>query len=757
MKQFKFGRGLQLLLIAVLLITLNAGSAAANSAGEASWRTKVDAAILTDVRQGGEAEFLISMHDQADLHAAESLSDKGQKGAYVYQTLSEHARRTQAPVIAELQRLGLDYQSYWITNVIWVRAGQAAIAELASRPDVARLYANPAVRLQLPEPEQSTAGPALDAANAPNTISWNLLLVKADAVWALGDRGQGVVIGGQDTGYQWDHPALINQYRGWNGTTADHNYNWHDAIHSNLGSNPCGINSPEPCDDYGHGTHTMGIMVGDDGADHQVGMAPEAKWIGCRNMDAGVGSPQTYIECYQWFTAPTDLNGNDPDPNLAPDIINNSWACPVSEGCTEPDVLLAAVQNVRAAGILTVHSAGNSGSSCSSVNTPAAIYDESLTVGNTTSADVIAGSSSRGPVLVDGSNRLKPDISAPGSSINSSYPPDNYQYLSGTSMAAPHVAGLAALLISARPDLAGRVDQLEEIITHSAVPLTTSEECGGIPGSSIPNNTYGWGRIDALAAYYDLKLAATLGLSSPTIEPTGVLTYTYQVTNLDPSLPATQVVLTSTLPGDSDLIFSSQPYTLTGDLLEWTAPNLNPLATFEVHLAVQVQPGAGDTLVSHYGATSSELQPDALHYGPVEVPVVQRNLLIDKHTAANMIQPGGLLTYTLTVTNPNPTLAENSLILTDTLPSETSFVSASEPYIFDGQIVTWELSMLPAGGSWQALLETRANPGSSRMVSNAAYGVASQAVASQHGPPVNVPVLASIIYFPSVHVNGPLH
>ena len=198
----------------------------------------------------------------------------------------------------------------------------------------------------------------------------------------MGFTGQGVVIGGQDTGYQWDHPALKNQYRGWNGAIADHDYNWHDAIHSGSGGNPCGYNSPFPCDDYGHGTHTMGTMVGDDGGANQIGMAPGARWIGCRNMDNGLGSPSTYAECYQWFVAPTRVDGSEPRPDLAPDVINNSWGCPPSEGCN-PDSLLIVVQNLVDAGIVTAHSAGNSGSGCSFVDTPAAIYEELFTVGAT--------------------------------------------------------------------------------------------------------------------------------------------------------------------------------------------------------------------------------------------------------------------------------------------------------------------------------------------------------------------------------------
>ncbi|NJN54848.1 MAG: S8 family serine peptidase [Anaerolineae bacterium] len=257
--------------------------------------------------------------------------------------------------------------------MIWVRGDINVVQQMAQRADVARLIANPTTPLQLVPTTQEQMNRALEA------IEWNIDLVNAPDVWALGVTGAGAVIGGQDTGYDWDHPGLINAYRGWNGSTADHNYNWHDSIHS--GGGVCGANSAEPCDDHGHGTHTMGTMVGNDmaptnpswpaGATNAVGMAPGAKWIGCRNMNVGNGTPATYAECYQWFIAPTDLNGQNPNPALAPHVINNSWGCPASEGCTQGDELLAVVQNVVAAGIVTVHSAGNEGSACNTVQTPA--------------------------------------------------------------------------------------------------------------------------------------------------------------------------------------------------------------------------------------------------------------------------------------------------------------------------------------------------------------------------------------------------
>ena len=253
----------------------------------------------------------------------------------------------------------------------------------------------------------------------PDAIEWNILKVNADDVWALGFTGQGVVIGGQDTGYDWDHPALKGSTAAGTGRSADHNYNWHDAIHA--AGSICGADSPVPCDDNDHGTHTMGTMVGDDGGANQIGMAPGARWIGCRNMDDGVGTPTTYIECFQWFIAPTDLAGLNPDPAMAPDVINNSWSCPPTEGCTRtsPSCRRSSRTCARPASSSPSRPA-TTAPGCSSVNTPAAIYDASFSVGATTSSDAISGFSSRGPVTVDGSNRMKPDISAPGDGIRSS-------------------------------------------------------------------------------------------------------------------------------------------------------------------------------------------------------------------------------------------------------------------------------------------------------------------------------------------------
>ncbi len=577
------------------------------------WQDKIDPWVQSEIVQG-ETEFLVLLTAQADLSGASLISGKQAKGAFVYQQLSKTAARTQKPLLVYLESIGVAHRPFWIANMIWVRAGQDVVQQLARRQDVSRITANPAVRQGF-FPTNPAPAPLLQQTAA---VEWNLSKVRAPEVWNAGFSGQNVVIAGQDTGYQWDHPALKNNYRGWDGASADHNYNWHDAIHPPSGGGICGTDSPFPCDDQEHGTHTMGTMIGDDGSGNQVGMAPGARWIGCRNMDRGFGTPATYAECYQWFVAPTDLSGNNPRPDLAPDVINNSWSCLVSEGCTDPNILLTVVENVRMAGILTVQAASNVGPSCSTVNSPAAIYDASFTVGATDSTDNIASFSSRGPVVVDGSYRLKPDVSAPGVFIRSSIPTSSgtYGYSSGTSMASPHVAGLAALMISADPGLSAQVDQIERLISHNTLPQTTSQNCGGIPGSQIPNNTYGWGRIDSWLAVtnFDIQLSA----SPSFIQPGGLINYTLVITQRYPS-SVTNVHLTQRIPENTTFVSASPPFMMNGGLIIWSLPTMEPGGILSVQLTVQAPPSGMWVIKNQDYAVFSDQTPSS--------PLVDANLV----------------------------------------------------------------------------------------------------------------------------------
>ena len=466
---------------------------------------KVDSTLLVKTAEDAVVECLVVMQTQADLSAARNLRGKTEKARYVLEKLRLVAEQAQADIRRYLEAYGAEYRPLYIVDALLVKADRPLLLQLAQRPDVAFIADNPPIRLERPLPADPQGG--------ARTIEWGLEKIGADKVWAMGIRGQGVTVGGQDTGYDWTHPALKASYRGYDAATdtADHNYNWHDAIHElsplnndslpDPANNPCGLDSPEPCDDNNHGTHTMGTMVGLDG-ENEIGVAPEAQWCGCRNMERGWGSPFTYLECFQWFLAPTDLNDENPDPERAPHVIANSWYCPPVEGCTPGNfaVMNLAIQNLRLAGTVVVVSAGNSGPSCSSISAPPAMFDAAFAVGATNQGDTIAGFSSRGPVTIDGSMRLKPDLSAPGVGVRSSIRFGGYASFSGTSMAGPHVAGVVALMISANPDLAGQPDLIEDILRQTAVPLTTDQECGGIPGTEVPNHTYGYGRVDALAA-----------------------------------------------------------------------------------------------------------------------------------------------------------------------------------------------------------------------------------------------------------------
>jgi subtilisin family serine protease len=447
---------------------------------------------------GGESDALLVFAASSRALPLAPDADYKLRRRVLVDTLRAHADATQRDVRDWLDAHGIEYRSYWIANVIQARLPHAAIEALAARSDVLRIEPNVSIALALPPRE---AG-ADDAQHAPETISWGVEKIDAPAVWAAGYNGQGVVIAGEDTGYQWDHPALQPHYRGWDGANADHDYNWHDSIHDSSG-NPCGNDSPEPCDDRGHGTHTAGTFAGDDGATHQTGVAPGAKWIGCRNMDSGNGTPARYIECMQWMLAPTDLNGENPNPDLAPDIVSNSWGCIPSEGCTVGDEIQEAVENVVAGGIFFVASASNAGPTCETIATPPATYDASFVVGATDSSDRIAGYSSRGPV--EGSVLVRPDIVAPGSSVLSSLPPNTYGTLSGTSMAAPHVSGTAALLMSVNPSLKGHPEEVAAILRATTVIEGITDPsnpgCGGLTMAEWPNYQAGYGRLDAYAAF----------------------------------------------------------------------------------------------------------------------------------------------------------------------------------------------------------------------------------------------------------------
>jgi hypothetical protein len=505
-----FRRFVVLSSLVTIMSTCPSGMAHASRMPE-SGLSKIDPALLEGA--GAPREVLVILEEQADLRGVEDLHDKRQKGTFVHERLREVAERTQARIRRHLQDRGIAFRSFWILNMLRVEATLDDMVQLAQFPEVASIRADPQLDRAPLVPSTSSPLP-----RSPSTVEWNVARVGATLAWNDGVTGKGAVVGSMDTGFDWTHPALIEQYRGYDRGSVDHSYNWHDAIHNDVG--PCGADSPEPCDSDSHGTLTMGTSVGDDGGANQIGVAPGAEWIGCRCWEQVRRTHFNYVaECFEWFVAPTDLDDAHPDPARAPHVINNSWICEGVEGCVTGTELQQIVENVRAAGIVVVASAGNSGiDGCASVTDPPAIYDAAFTVGSTNMQDALSAFSSRGPVMRDGSGRIKPDIVAPGEAVRSSIPGGGYESgVSGTSLAGPIVAGTVALLIDAVPSLAGDVDAIEQILVDSAIPMVADPPCGDLSVGAVPNNHFGWGRVDAWAAV-QLAQDRETGIADPVDE-----------------------------------------------------------------------------------------------------------------------------------------------------------------------------------------------------------------------------------------------
>ncbi len=479
----------------------------ASPKASAHFSNKIDSYLAQRLASQSAVDVIVQVSGHADLTGAENIADRNERVRFVYEKLRDTADRTQAGLVQFLDQKKADYQAFYITNAVLVRNANAQLLnELASRPEVARLKFNVQSRLQLPK-----VPPHLKIKDSPGDIPSNIIDIHADRVWnELNVKGKGVVIAGQDTGYNWKHTALHHQYRGLTVDakgieSASHDYNWHDSIHQTT-QTLCPANMTEPCDDHDHGTHTMGSMVGDDGGTNHIGVAPEAKWMGCRNMNEGVGTVASYTECFEFFLAPYPVGGDSRKqgrPEMAPNIINNSWGCPTEEGC-QGNEFVEVVRAVKAAGIMVVVALGNDGPGCNTAfSPPGSYYGEVLTAGAYDHyGNDIAYFSSRGPSSYNGG--VGPDIVAPGnlvrSSINSgSNGAENsrYEEMSGTSMASPHTAGVVALLWSAHPELKGQIQKTVELIHASATARTSDQTCGAFAGSAIPNATFGYGLIDS--------------------------------------------------------------------------------------------------------------------------------------------------------------------------------------------------------------------------------------------------------------------
>lgn len=412
----------------------------------------------------GDRLFVI-LKDQARMAGLPTTTGPGpardERVKAVYARLVEHAERTQRDLRTELDRFRLPYTPYYLVNAIAVDGGPAVRAWLESHDEVDRVLLDQRLR-PLPQPVPATTG---DIRQAPGSPQWNIEMVGAPDVWQEGHTGEGIVVGSSDSGADVTHPALADSFRGgddswfdpWNGTTT-------------------------PTDNGFHGTHTLATAVG--GRD--VGVAPGAQWISCVNLDRNLGSPSYYLDCLQFMLAPFPHGGDpftDGRPARAPHVLTNSWGCPPLEGC-DLEALRPATDALSAAGIAFVAAAGNSGDRCGSVDQPPAPDPSAFTVAAVNQDQEVAFFSSRGQ---RGSG--KPDIAAPGAHILSAMPGATYGYEDGTSMAAPHVAGVIALLWSARPALIGDLEATYDLLEDTADPVSGQPACGveAAAGAGIVN------------------------------------------------------------------------------------------------------------------------------------------------------------------------------------------------------------------------------------------------------------------------------
>ncbi|KAF5065685.1 Subtilase family protein [anaerobic digester metagenome] len=435
--------------------------------------------------ESGLHDYLIQMESSLVLEQlpvsrqllAQGLTQKQARGVATVQALKSEALMTQQPILQQLEKTGFEYESFHIANMIWLRADYQTVEQLAMNPAVRKIYADKETHIS--EMIPSAAPQAGDA----TPLQWNIKQINADQVWNDGITGQGIVVGVIDTGTDWTHPALKQSWRAYNPANPDQPleselaYSWFDGVGT----------SKLPFDDNNHGTHCAGTILGHepDGS-NQVGVAPGAKWITAKafNSDGG-GSFRAMLRAAEWMLAPGG------DATKAPNIVNNSWG--VGDGVD--DWFRDIVRAWRASGIVPLFAAGNQGL-FDPAPTPGTIenpsnYPESIAVA-ATDIDMKLGSFSKlGPSPYDPS-LIKPEISAPGVAVRSSMAGGGYEEMDGTSMATPHIAGVAALMLSANQNLS--VDDILQTLEKTATPLTNSK----YPVS--PNMAMGYGLVNAKKA-----------------------------------------------------------------------------------------------------------------------------------------------------------------------------------------------------------------------------------------------------------------
>ncbi|MGW5159132.1 S8 family serine peptidase [Nonomuraea wenchangensis] len=430
---------------------------------------KIDAVVQAELEQDGKATFWVRMKGAADLSGARRAATKQAKAELVVESKTERAESAQRSLRQLLDARSADYTSYWIVNAVRVTADEKLATEIAKLPEVETIA--PVRTLSLPKPDKATAEARV------NAVEWNIDRIGAPRVWSeTGNRGEGIVVATIDSGAQFDHPELAASYRGKNPDgTVTHDYNWFDP------ARVCPTSAP--CDNNGHGTHVMGTMVGANG----IGVAPGARWIAAKGCELNTCTDASLLAAGQWILAPTDASGQNPRPDLAPDIVNNSWG-----GDGYDPWYKETVEAWVAAGIFPAFANGNEGPACDTSGSPGQ-YVISYSAGGFDVNNAVYARSSKGE---GEGGEIKPNIAAPAVNVRSSTPGGTYDSYTGTSMASPHVAATVALIWSASPALQGDVANTRPLLDSTAIDVNDTS-CGG---TAADNNVWGEGRLDAYAA-----------------------------------------------------------------------------------------------------------------------------------------------------------------------------------------------------------------------------------------------------------------
>lgn len=551
-------RALRPLALGLVLAIALAGVARAAPSGVAPAARTLEPSLRRAISKTPAGRFLsvvVSLRERADLTGLARGSSRRLRQEII--RLQGVADRSQAALISQLRSwraagLVRRFTPFWIFNGIAVEATPAAVDAIGARPEVARVALD-----------------TYEATLADATPEPNVALVGAPTLWNAGFRGEGVVVATLDTGVDVTHPDLAGSWRGGSNS-------WFD---------PYGQHPTTPTDLNGHGTSTMGVIVGGGAGGTAIGVAPGATWIAAKIFnDSGVATTSGIHAAFQWLLDP---DGNPATPD-APDVVNDSWTSG-NPGCDvtfQPDL-----QALRAAGILPVFAAGNAGPSPGTGYSPSNL-PEAISVGATNDQDVIADLSSRGPAACGGSSDVYPDVVAPGVGVRTTARFGQYTDASGTSIAAPHVAGALALLLQAFPGTSS-ADQ-QAAIESTALDL----------GALGADDVYGHGRLDAAAASewlaaqqppppppvsIDLSLSAagTLSIGSLIVRNEDVVhfdgtSFTMRIDASDVGITG-QVDAFAALDADSFLLSVATPVTIAGlgavddsDVIRLDATSLGP-------------------------------------------------------------------------------------------------------------------------------------------------------------------------------------